>query len=83
MNPMLVQVKLYATLRKFAPNDVELGKAFLVEIDVATISGILDRLGIGKEQAKIIMVNGIRITNLDHKVSSDDVIVIFPPVGGG
>ena len=80
---MFVQVKLYATLRKFAPDDVELGKAFPVEIEVATINGILSKLGIGIEQAKIIMVNGIRITNLNHKVSSDDVIVIFPPVGGG
>ena len=83
MNPMLVQVKLYATLRKFAPDDIELGKAFQVEIDVATINGILDRLGIGKEQAKIIMVNEIRITNFDHNLSSNDTIVIFPPVGGG
>jgi molybdopterin synthase sulfur carrier subunit len=80
---MLVQVKLYATLRKFAPNDVELGKAFQVEIDVATVSGILDKLGIGKEQAKIIMINGMRITNLNHSLSPEDTIVIFPPVGGG
>jgi len=80
---MLVQVKLYATLRRFAPDDVELGKAFPVEIDVATISGILDRLGIGIEQSKIIMVNGTRVTDLDHKVASSDLIVIFPPVGGG
>ena len=83
MNPMLVQVKLYATLRKYAPDDVELGKAFPVEIDMATINGVLNKLGIGSEQAKIIMVNGTRMTNLDHNLSTNDTIVIFPPVGGG
>ena len=80
---MIVLVKLYATLRRFAPDDVELGEAFPVELDVATIDGILKKVGIGREQAKIIMVNGTRITNLDYNLSPNDTIVIFPPVGGG
>lgn len=80
---MLVQVKLYATLRKFAPDGVELGKAFPVEIKETTIKGVLKKLEIVEEKAKIIMVNGTRITNLDHNLSSNDTIVIFPPVGGG
>ena len=80
---MLVQVKLYATLRRFAPDDVELGNAFPVEIDETTIDGVLKKLGIGVEQAKIIMVNGMRITDSSHILSPNDTIVIFPPVGGG
>lgn len=83
MNPMLVNVKLYATLRKFAPNDVEIGGAFPVEIDEATINAVLERLQIDKERAKIIMVNGTRVTKLDYALSPNDTIVIFPPVGGG
>ena len=83
MSPLLVQVKLYATLRRFAPEDVELGKAFPLEIQPATIDGVLKTLGIGAENAKIIMVNGIRVNDLNHELSSDDMIVIFPPVGGG
>ncbi len=83
MNPMLVNVKLYATLRRFAPNDVEIGEAFPIEIDKATIDGVLERLRIDKEQTKIIMVNGTRISKLDYALSPDDTIVIFPPVGGG
>ncbi|MBY8996281.1 MAG: MoaD/ThiS family protein [Candidatus Thorarchaeota archaeon] len=80
---MLVNVKLYATLRKFAPDGVEIGEAFPIEIDKATIDGVLERLRIDKEQAKIIMVNGTRITRLDYALSPNDTIVIFPPVGGG
>ncbi|MHA3962904.1 MAG: MoaD/ThiS family protein [Candidatus Thorarchaeota archaeon SMTZ1-45] len=80
---MNVFVKLYATLRRFAPDDVELGGTFLVEIDTPTINGVLKSLGISAEQAKIIMVNGIRITDYNHNLSPNDTIVIFPPVGGG
>ena len=83
MSSVLVQVKLYATLRRFAPDEVELGDAFPVEIDVETIDGILKKLGINAEQAKIIMVNGVRVTDLNHRLSSNDMVVIFPPVGGG
>ena len=80
---MLVNVKLYATLRKFAPNDVEIGESFPIEIDEATINAVLERLQIDKEQAKIIIVNGTRISKLEYALSSNDTIVIFPPVGGG
>ena len=83
MSSVLVQVKLYATLRRFAPDDVELGDAFPLEIQSATVDEVLKTLGIGAEKAKIIMVNGTRIIDLNHELSSDDMIVIFPPVGGG
>lgn len=83
MKQMLVNVKLYATLRRFAPNHVEIGEAFPIEIEKATIDGVLERLRIEKEHAKIIMVNGIRVTKLDYALSPNDTIVIFPPVGGG
>jgi molybdopterin converting factor small subunit len=80
---MIVFIKLYATLRRFAPDYVELGDAFPVEIDMPTIDGVLKSLGIDAEQAKIIMVNGVRITSFDYNLSPNDTIVIFPPVGGG
>jgi molybdopterin converting factor small subunit len=80
---MLVNVKLYATLRRFTPDGVEIGEAFPIEIDEPTIDGVLERLRIDKEQTKIIMVNGTRISKLDYALSPDDTIVIFPPVGGG
>lgn len=78
-----MKVKLYATLRRFAPENVELGQAFTIEIDDSTIDGVLKKLGIDANQAKIIMVNGIRKTNLEYELSSSDTVVIFPPVGGG
>ena len=83
MSSVLVKVKLYATLRKYAPDDVELGDAFPLEIELTTIDGVLKKLGIGAEQTKIIMVNGTRVSDLNQSLSPNDTIVIFPPVGGG
>ena len=78
-----MKVKLYATLRKYAPDDVELGDAFPLEIELTTIDGVLKKLGIGAVQTKIIMVNGTRVSDLNQSLSPNDTIVIFPPVGGG
>ena len=80
---MIVHVKLYATLQRYAPKEVQLGQAFPVETETPKISGVLEKLGIDKEQAKIIMVNGTRVTKIDYELHSNDTVVIFPPVGGG
>ncbi len=32
---------------------------------------------------KIVMVNGIRISDLNINLEEDDLIVMFPPIGGG
>lgn len=80
---MLVQVKLYPALRRFAPDKIELGNPFPLDINVTTVEGVLKGLGIESHQAKIIIVNRMRVTDLEHELSVNDSIVIFPPVGGG
>jgi molybdopterin converting factor small subunit len=80
---MKVSVKLYATLRRFAPSASQIGEAFSVELDDASLRALLGHLGIEEGQAKIIMINGNRETNLDAELNEQDLVVIFPPVGGG
>ncbi len=80
---MRVQIKLYATLRQYAPKENEIGDAFTIEIENPSIQGLIDYFGFNKSDAKIIMVNGIRVDRLDFKLSENDLVVIFPPVGGG
>ena len=80
---MPINVKLYATFRKFAPLGTELGESFKIGIENKTISDLIDLLKIPKEKGVIVMVNGIRITNLDHLMRDNDLIVIFPVLGGG
>ncbi len=80
---MQVDVKLYATLRRLAPRGLEVGEAFRVKFDGNKVSDLLQSLNIKPDQAKIVMCNGVRIAGLDQELSEGDLVVIFPPVGGG
>jgi len=80
---MHVNVKLYATLRQFAPPGTAIGESFRVELKQGTISEIISRLGFPSDQARIIFVNGIRTFDIEQELSDDDLVVFFPPVGGG
>jgi molybdopterin converting factor small subunit len=78
-----VSVKLYATFRKFAPPRTAIGEAFTVELEKGTLAELINQLGIRSRQANIIFINGIRVTNLKHQLRPSDLVVIFPPIGGG
>ncbi len=79
---MRVQVKLYATLREYAPKETEIGEAFTVEITGNTLDKLIEHFGFPKIEAKIVMINGNRIDDLDYPLEENDLVVIFPPVGG-
>ena len=80
---MRVLVKLYATLREYAPAGSEIGAAFEVRFDGRTLSELIQHLGFERDRAKIVMINGIRVLDVDATLNEDDLVVIFPPVGGG
>ncbi|MHA2141970.1 MAG: MoaD/ThiS family protein [Candidatus Thorarchaeota archaeon] len=79
----MVNVKLYAGLHKFAPDDNKLGDFFQIEIEGQTIHDLVKKLGIKDVQVQIVMVNGERAIEFDQVLEDDDLIVIFPPIGGG
>lgn len=74
---MQITVKLFATLRdnreKIMTMEVESG---------ITPRLICERLGIPVDEVAIIMING-RGVNLETVLQTDDVLALFPPVGGG
>ncbi|MCK9245766.1 MAG: MoaD/ThiS family protein [Anaerolineaceae bacterium] len=79
---MIVKVKLFASLRDYYP-DVKLGESFDVHLEPgATISQLYERLGIPEEQIKITFVNGLH-GEPEDKLSANDEVGIFPPIGGG
>jgi len=80
---MKVFVKLYATLRRFAPPDNELGEFFEVEFNGATISDLAEQLGFTQELARIVFVNDNQTSDLSSTLTNGDRVVMFPPVGGG
>ncbi len=75
-------MKLYATLSKYLP-DTEFGEEEIIQVSEGkTIENVLEQLHIPKEDAKIIFVNRLHQT-LDYELQNNDLLVIFPPVGGG
>lgn len=74
---MKVKVKLFATLRQ--------GREKELMIDLpqgATIKDLIEMLDLSKEEVAIIFING-RSKELHEVLQEDDMVSIFPPVGGG
>lgn len=74
-----VQVKLYATLRKYV------GGTASVEVDIdpgQTIETLLEQLGVPPDQTRIIFVNS-RAAGLSHPLQGGEQVSVFPAIGGG
>lgn len=79
---MRVHVKLFATLRRYAPGAAA-GVPFDVDLpDSATLADLFAQLKLPLEEVKIAFVNA-RIRPEDWRLEPDDEAGIFPPVGGG
>lgn len=76
-------MKLYADLRDYAPPGNILGEAFPVEIQEGTLEELLTVLGIPKERTRLILLNGIHHLNAEQRFKNGDLVVLFPPIGGG
>ena len=74
---MTVELKLFGTFRegRFKRKSLELAESTL-------LSEIITPLNLPKKQAKIVMVNGICVTD-DCSLHDKDVIAIFPMIAGG
>lgn len=74
---MLIQVKLFATFRKerFAKKDMDLPNA-------SSVTSLLEYLDIDAKQVGILLVNG-QGAKVDTELSDNDVVSIFPAIGGG
>ncbi len=74
---MQVKVKLFATFRENREKEQIMDLS-----EQAGIRDVLQRLEIAEEDVAVIFVNG-RGVPLDHTLSEDDTLSLFPPVGGG
>jgi molybdopterin converting factor small subunit len=80
---MRVIVKLFATLKEYAPIQGLSGTPFDMEVNEnATLGDIVEILKLPVEEVKIPFVNGI-VQPFDWQLKPGDEIGIFPPVGGG
>ncbi|MFC1951762.1 MoaD/ThiS family protein [Chloroflexota bacterium] len=77
-----VEVRLYASLRKYHPS-LGIGEAIFVPLDdEAKLENMLDGLNIPKDEIAIAMVNGNREEE-DCLLRDKDRIGLFPLIGGG
>ena len=72
-----IKVRLFATLRK------NHNKEIIIKLpQESTIKDIIINLNIPESEAAILLVNGKR-ANLEDSLKDNDVVAIFPAVGGG
>ena len=79
---MRVQVKLFATLRKYMPAGSS-GDTLTVEVpDGSTIGEVVAALGIPADHARMAIVSGTQL-DLAAPVPADAEVNLFPPLAGG
>lgn len=79
---MRVQVKLFATLRRYVAG-AESGNAIEIELpEGARIRDVIVALALPSDQVKVSFVNG-RARGDDWRLEPGDELGIFPPIGGG
>jgi molybdopterin converting factor small subunit len=78
---MVVEIRLYATLRGHVPA----AAAGVLSMEVpegSTVAEVLKMMGIELAEVHIIMINGVS-RSLDNVLHNGDRLGLFPPVGGG
>lgn len=75
---MHITVKLFATLRAYAPQNAE---RFPISPGT-TVADVVRALKIPETDAKLIFINSVR-RDRETPLEDGDRLGIFPPVGGG
>jgi molybdopterin converting factor small subunit len=83
---MQVQVKLFASLAKYAQNNVPgalPGTPFLLEMPLgATLEDLAGALHMPANEVKIAFINAVT-QPLETVLNDGDEVGFFPPIGGG
>ncbi|HCR12339.1 MULTISPECIES: MoaD/ThiS family protein [Solidesulfovibrio] len=75
---MPIELRCYATLAPKMPGNADA----LPIAPGETVSALVDRLGIPRDEVRIVFVNGVS-ADMDRALADGDRVGIFPPVGGG
>jgi molybdopterin converting factor small subunit len=77
-----VEVRLYASLRKYHPTNGD-SDAFTLELgDGAKLGDLVDNLKIPRQEIGVLMING-KWQKENHLLNDGDRIGLFPLIGGG
>lgn len=73
----MIEVRLFASLRGHR------GKILQLEPEgLSTASDIIKQLSIDPRDVTILLINGIH-SKPENTVKDNDIVALFPPVGGG
>ena len=78
---MKIRVKVFATLRKYAPDESS-GEQEVELAEGATVGEALVRLKIPEREVAFVFVNSTR-RKLDEALAAGDELGVFPPIAGG
>jgi len=79
---MQVEVRVFATLRRYLP-ELKVGGALLLEVGPGTTLGALrDDLGLPPEEVRIVMRNRLQ-ADWNDTVQEGDRIAFVPAIAGG
>ena len=78
---MKVNVKLFATLRKYSPES-SANQQSLDLADGTTSRQVLQQLAVPEPEVAFVFVNSKR-QKLDEPLSDGDELGVFPPIAGG
>jgi sulfur-carrier protein len=81
-----IHFKLYASLSRYLPAELQ-GNGLDVEVpDDSTPHDVLDCHGVPREQAHLVLLNGVYIQPADRDkpvIKPGDTLAVWPPVAGG
>ena len=73
----MIEVRLFATLRQ--------GRQKVYQLEtgsVSTVQDVMDVLGVPRSEVNIILINGFH-QKPETAVNDEDIVSLFPAVGGG
>jgi len=82
-----ITLKLYATLSDLLPAQAKYNAAEVEIPEKSTLNWIIDHFNIPREQAHLVLINGIFVCDSDRdqtgQINPEDTLAIWPPIAGG
>lgn len=80
---MQVELRLVGLMKRLLPeNDRGRGSSMIDVEPGATPAGFIEALGIKRDGALVVLVNG-RCPEVGRELKNGDVVAVFPPMAGG
>jgi sulfur carrier protein ThiS len=78
---MRVEVRLYATLRRYAPSSA--GWVLAIELpEGSTAADAIRKAGVDANEVHVLIINGVS-ARADQVLAAGDRLGLFPSIGGG